>query len=361
MDELFFGFFKGRRILITGHTGFKGAWLSQWLLSLGAELTGASLPPPTQPNMYSILGLQQRMNSIQVDVRDYENLAEIVSKASPELIFHLAAQSLVRRSYRNPLETFMTNVMGTVNIIEAFRSSEATKVLIVITSDKCYEDLPVAGGFTEENRIGGSDPYSASKGCAELITASYGRSFFNEEKRNGKYLASVRAGNVIGGGDWAEDRLIPDCIRSWESGIPLRLRYPYAVRPWQHVLEPLRGYLQLAQKLFFEGRVFSGAWNFGPDMAEERSVIWVVKKMVSMGEMAIGYESEPTKTDPESQILRLDSEKAMTQLAWKCCWSIETTLKKTIDWYRAFRKGINMTELTLNQIKEYETECGKTK
>jgi CDP-glucose 4,6-dehydratase len=325
--------YSNRSVFVTGHTGFKGAWLAHWLPALGADVTGFALEPPTRPNLFDALELKARVRHVAGDVRDRDHLIAEVNAARPSVIFHLAAQAIVRRAYGEPHETFETNVMGTVNVLEAARRCPSVRAVVVVTSDKCYENSDLGRAFRETDPMGGHDPYSASKGCAELVTAAYRDSFFGD----GAAIATVRAGNVIGGGDWAVDRIIPDCVRAAVAGTPIVIRNPAAVRPWQHVLEPLSGYLALGALMLRDGSVFDGAWNFGPDHeAGERSVQWVVERFLedwgSGSWTALDANGEPH----EAQRLSLDSAKARERLGWAPVWDAELAVRHTASWYREY-------------------------
>jgi CDP-glucose 4,6-dehydratase len=298
--------YQNRTVLITGHTGFKGAWLSLWLHHLGANVVGYALKPPTQPSLFELCELNTKMTSIEGDVRDIDHLKSVMQQYRPEIIFHLAAQSLVRRSYRDPLETYSTNVMGTVNLLEAARQIGGVRVIINVTSDKCYQNQESACEYREIDPMGGQDPYSSSKGCAELITTAYTKSFFNPEhfEKHGVSLASVRSGNVIGGGDWAQDRLLPDCMKALLGNRSIVIRYPDAVRPWQHVLEPLSGYLLLAQLLYQKGAAFAEAWNFGPDDEGEKPVRWLVERIIEMWGGQTSWKIDQADQPYEAHILK---------------------------------------------------------
>jgi CDP-glucose 4,6-dehydratase len=329
--------YRTRRVFITGHTGFKGGWLGEWLTTMGADVTGYALDPPTQPNLFDALDLQSRLRHVVADVRDRERLVAEVQAAQPSVIFHLAAKALVRRAYEEPGETFETNVMGTVNILEAARACPSVRAVVIVTSDKCYENLETGLAFRETDPMGGRDPYAASKGAAELVTAAYRDSYFAD----GAGVASVRAGNVIGGGDWAPDRIIPDSVRALTAGEPIVVRNPDAIRPWQHVLEPLSGYLQLGARLLEDGRRYEGAWNFGP--TEERAdepVRWVVERFVS--EWGAGSWTTPPSAEGqphEAQRLSLDSTKAREQLDWAPVWDPQTAVSRTAAWYREYYRA----------------------
>jgi CDP-glucose 4,6-dehydratase len=341
-------FWMQRRVLITGHTGFKGAWLSLWLQSLGAELAGLALGPPTQPSLYELAGVGSRMREFAADVRDPAQVREAVQSSAPEIVLHLAAQPMVRRSLREPAMTYELNVMGTVNVLEAVRRQGAgVRAVVVVTSDKCYENSGVAARrFVETDPLGGDDPYSSSKACAELLTAAYRSSFFDEAGAPG--VATARAGNVIGGGDWGEDRLLPDSVRAVESGELLRVRNPQAVRPWQHVLSPLSGYLQLAQELS-EGRA-ARAWNFGPREHDVRTVSWVVERLAELWDGALSWEVDERPNPPEAGHLALDSGDAERLLGWSPPSDLEQALELVVDWHRAQQEGADMRRVSLGQI-----------
>jgi CDP-glucose 4,6-dehydratase len=329
--------YYSRRVLITGHTGFKGSWLALWLTRMGAKITGYSLQPPTNPNHFQLLDLN--INSVIGDIRDGDKLKEIFIEQKPEIVFHLAAQAIVRLSYKDPLETFSSNVIGTVNVLEAARATGGVRAIVNVTSDKCYENREWPWGYRETDALGGYDPYSASKGCAEMVTASFRNSFFNPEeygKTHQTLLASARAGNVIGGGDWAQDRLIPDIMRAVHQNEKVKIRNPYAVRPWQHVLEPLHGYLVLGQRLLEGKKEFADAWNFGP--AEEDSVsVGEIVSQIKKSWPKIDCEISQTQDQPhEAALLRLDCSKARTKLKWTPVWTGQTAVEKTAHWYRTF-------------------------
>jgi CDP-glucose 4,6-dehydratase len=329
-----FGFWRNRRVLVTGHTGFKGSWLALWLEMLEAEVWGYALPPRTPDDNYAVCRLDQKIKSVLGDIRDSGRLEKLFAEVRPEVVFHLAAQPLVRESYDSPQETFDVNVGGTVNLLERCRKSDSVRVVVNITSDKCYENLELRRGYCEGDRLGGHDPYSASKAAAEIITTAYRRSFFAPTGRVG--LASARAGNVIGGGDWQKDRLLPDCIRSLFRGRTITIRHPHATRPWQHVLEPLAGYLSLAERLAADPQAFDSAWNFGPrseDIREVGAVVELVTRIWGGGKWEIASGQELLH---ESTLLHLDSSKAIAGLGWSPRWSLETSLEKTVAWYREF-------------------------
>ena len=348
-------FFSGRRVLVTGHTGFKGAWLTLWLQQLGAEVTGFALAPPTTPSLFELAGVGDLVHSVTGDVRDQAALATAVREAAPEVVIHMAAQPLVRESYLNPVETYATNVMGTVHLLEAVRQNGGVKAVVNVTTDKCYENREWPWGYRENEPMGGYDPYSSSKGCSELVSAAYRNSYFNEAAygSHGVALASARAGNVIGGGDWAADRLIPDCVAALLRGEPVRIRNPHAVRPWQHVLEPLSGYLTLAQRLYLEGPRYAGAWNFGPADEDAREVEWIVKRMCGRWLEGASFNVDQGEHPHEAHYLKLDCSKAKGELGWRPRWSLETAIDMIIDWTRGYQRGDNMRELCLNQIARY--------
>jgi len=345
-------FWKDKRVFLTGHTGFKGGWLSLWLSELGAEVHGYALPPPTEPNFFTTCDVQQRLASNTIaDIRDIDTLARALKTARPDVAFHLAAQSLVRHSYAAPVETYAVNVMGTVNLFEAVRQTPGIKAVVNITSDKCYENREWVWPYRENEAMGGFDPYSSSKGCAELVTAAWRGSFLDQA---GVQLASARAGNVIGGGDWAGDRLIPDFLRALDAGKILEIRSPTAIRPWQHVLEPLSGYLMLAEKLCTEGAGFAEAWNLGPDEADARTVQWIVETLCSQLPGA-RWQCDSAQQTHEANTLRLDSSKARSRLGWYPRWNLQTALDKTLAWHQAWRQGSDMATISVQQIHEYET------
>lgn len=359
MDEL--SFFQGRRVLITGHTGFKGAWLTLWLLRRGALVTGFSLDIPTSPSLFETLNLANDIEHVTGDVRDAAHLIHVADSAQPEIIFHLAAQPLVRRSFRHPKETFDINVGGTTNLLEAVRQTESVRAMVCVTSDKCYERQSGNWGYRENDPLGGEDPYSASKAAAELVAAAYRESFFSSEVHASRSvgLATVRAGNVIGGGDWAEDRLIPDCIRAIVADEPIVVRHPQAVRPWQHVLEPLAGYLLLARRLWNDPERYSGPWNFGPVAEGHCSAAEIVQKIIQLWGHGHWTSALGQFEARETTCLRLSSDKAMSLLSWRPRWSLGAALKQTIDWYRAFywhEGGSKLRDLCEHQIDQYEAK-----
>lgn len=345
-------FWKNKKILITGHTGFKGSWLTIWLKKLGADITGFSKSIPTNPSLFEIANVQKDIKSIEGNIQNYEILKEVISKSEPEIIFHMAAQSLVIKSYSDPIETYSTNVMGTVNLLYAVKETKKTKVVVNVTSDKCYENNESLEGYKEDDPMGGYDPYSSSKGCAELITKSFRNSFFSSDTKNNVALASVRAGNVIGGGDWAQNRLIPDIFRAIKNKEMVKIRNPNSIRPWQHVLDPLHGYIQLAEKLW-DDKTFSEGWNFGPDKKEVKPVSWIIEKFNELWKDKINWEIENSKFH-EANNLILNCQKAKTKLQWNSKININTALKLTIEWYEKYFNNENMRKITEEQIEKFQ-------
>jgi CDP-glucose 4,6-dehydratase len=348
--------YRGRRVLITGHTGFKGSWLSLWLRDLGAEVIGVSLDPKTYPNHWDLLRLGEDIEDYRLDIRDSNELANIFEKTKPEIVFHLAAQPLVRSSYSEPLETWSTNVMGTANVLEACRGSPTVRVILVITTDKCYENKEWTWGYRENDQLGGHDPYSASKAASELVAASYRNAFLQGD--NSALLVTARAGNVIGGGDWSEDRLIPDLIRAITKKQSLEIRSPNATRPWQHVLESLSGYLLLGRTLVEGGRKFEGAWNFGPERSGNQSVAKVLSCLNTHWPEMKWHETH-VKQDHEATLLYLDSSKAHANLGWQSVWDLDVALKKTVDWYRSYLDDKNV--VSQQQLYEYVNAAKNSK
>jgi len=344
-------FWKEKRVLITGHTGFKGSWLSVWLQRKGAHVIGLSLNPPSDPNLFELARVSDGMISIYGDIRNIDEVRAVIDGYRPEIVFHMAAQALVRHSYEAPLETYTTNVMGTVNILEAVRLSDSVRAIVNITSDKCYKNREWYWGYREDEPMGGKDPYSCSKGCAELVISSYRDSYFSENK-NVK-VSSARAGNVIGGGDWGADRLVPDIIRAFMDDRSALIRFPNAIRPWQHVLEPLNGYLMLAEKMW-GGNEFSSAWNFGPDDGDAKSVAWIVDSLTRLWGKGASWVKDSNQHPHEANYLKLDCSKARNLLNWTPKLRIETALKWVVRWYRAFQDGQDMRKITESEIERYE-------
>lgn len=355
-------FWRGKRVFLTGHTGFKGGWLSLWLAHMGAKVTGYSLKPNTTPNLFQVANVEDILVASHIaDVRDLERLTGAINIASPEIVFHMAAQPLVRHSYVNPVETYATNVMGTVHLLECMRSQPNVRATVIVTSDKCYENKEWVWGYRENEAMGGFDPYSSSKGCAELVTAAYRQSYFdsgkNSEHLNG--IATARAGNVIGGGDWSIDRLIPDAIRSFDSNEKLILRNPFAIRPWQHVLEPLSGYLVLAESLYTNNLDFTGGWNFGPADRDARPVHEVIDLLLKGWGNKVNWTQDGANQPHEAHLLKLDCSKARQFLNWLPTWNIETAVEKIIDWHQAFQEKLNMRAVCIDQIVSYESSLLK--
>ncbi len=349
-------FYPGKRVFITGHTGFKGSWLSIWLHSLGAHVTGYALAPPTDPSLFESARVGGLMTSIIADVRDLERLKSEMTAAAPDIVIHMAAQPLVRDSYRIPVETYAVNVMGTVHLLEAVRACPSVRSVVNVTTDKVYENREWLWGYRENEPFGGYDPYSNSKGCSELVTASYRSSYFNPEDytRHGVALATARAGNVIGGGDWAVDRLIPDVLRAVLAGKAVRIRNPHAIRPWQHVLEPLSGYLKLAQRLFEDGARYSEGWNFGPSDEDTRPVEWIVSRMCEEWGNGARYEIDAGEHPHEARYLKLDCSKARLKLGWYPRWPLERSLNSIIAWSRVYIRQEDLRNECLRQILEYQ-------
>jgi CDP-glucose 4,6-dehydratase len=351
-------FWKDKRVFITGHTGFKGSWLCLWLHELGAQVTGYALDPPTDPSLFDLCKIDSLVKSTIADVRDGEALMKAMQAARPEIVIHMAAQPLVRDSYKIPVETYAINVMGTVNLLEAIRQCTTVRAVINVTTDKCYENKEWVWGYRENETLGGFDPYSNSKACSELVTASYRSSYFNP----GRYaehrvaLASARAGNVIGGGDWASDRLIPDCITAILKGEKVLIRNPHAIRPWQHVLEPLSGYLRLAQGLYEDGIHYSGAWNFGPDDSDAQTVESVVQTLCSKWGGDASYEIDKGLHPHEAHYLKLDCSKAKAELRWHPRWGLDKAIESIVEWTSVYRDHNDVSEVCLKQIREYSSE-----
>lgn len=347
-------FWRGKSVLLTGHTGFKGSWLALRLIKMGARVHGYALLPPTSPNMFDLIGIKDDLASHTIsDIRDAEAINFAFHKSNPEIIIHMAAQPIVRDSYKIPSETYSVNVMGTVNVLEAVRKTDSVRAVVCVTTDKCYENKEWIWGYRENEPLGGYDPYSSSKACAELAVASWRRSFFGGD--DDARIATARAGNVIGGGDWANDRLIPDCIRAATSGEKIIVRSPSAVRPWQHVLEPLSGYITLAQKLHDDGHDFSEAWNFGPGSEDEKSVGYIVEQFCM--QYGTEYEILHSHDQPhEAAYLKLDSSKARVKLQWQPKWNIAEAIKKTVEWVKIWYSGEDVRKISEEQIEEYTDE-----
>jgi CDP-glucose 4,6-dehydratase len=351
-------FWNSRKVFVTGHTGFKGGWLTLWLRSLGARVTGYSLPPDTIPNLFNAARVGEGIASVIEDVRSYKALLDAIKSSEAEVIFHLAAQPLVRRGYLAPRETYETNVMGVVNVLDAARLIPSVRAVVIVTSDKCYENREWLWGYREDEPMGGFDPYSSSKGCAELVTSAFRRSYFTA--RDGELIpaaiASVRAGNVIGGGDWSEDRLLPDFVRAATSGRRLEVRNPVATRPWQHVLDPLHGYLTLAERLASGDMALATGWNFGPSEEDTKPVSWVADQAVSRWGNAASWSPHRIDQVHEARHLKLDSSRARALLGWRPRFTSATAIDVTIDWYKAFYAGEDMQRFTLSQISHLMSE-----
>lgn len=347
------GFWRGRRVFLTGHSGFKGGWLAMWLSELGAEVYGYSLAPASAPALFDSAGLASCVAGEFADIRDAEHLQQSLAAFRPELVLHLAAQPLVRESYRSPAQTYATNVTGTLNLLEAVRSCASVRAVLVVTTDKCYENREWLWPYREQDALGGHDPYSSSKACVELLCASWRESFFREA---GVALATARAGNVIGGGDWSADRLLPDILRAWDNEQLLTLRYPDAVRPWQHVLDPLRGYLMLAQALLEQGQAMAQAWNFGPDSEGTATVGEVVQAMSQLWPGRARWAVDAHAQPHEAGLLTLDSSKARTLLNWRPRWGLHQALQRTLEWHHAWRDGQDMQQYSRAQIAAHEGE-----
>ncbi len=351
-------FWKNKTVLVTGHTGFKGSWISMILKKFGTNVVGFSKDIPTKPSMYEIANVEEGMKSIIGNINDFKHLKQVFDENKPEIVIHMAAQAIVRESYKNPLETFSTNVMGTANILDVVKNSDSVKVVIIVTSDKSYRTKIDYSKYSEEDPMGGYDPYSSSKGCAELVTSSYRSSFFNPEKfpEHQISIASVRAGNVIGGGDWGIDRLFPDIMRGIQNNSNIKIRNPESTRPWQFVLDPLFGYILLAEKMWDDGKKFSQGWNFGPTNDDEKPVKWIIEFIKNHADKEIDFEIDTLSQPHEEKYLRLDCTKAISELGWKSKMSIEKTLMWTLKWYLAYIDGNNMENLSEKQIEEFIAE-----
>ncbi len=350
--EMNLAFWQGKRVLLTGHTGFKGSWLSLWLQELGANLTGYALPPNTNPCLFDLANVASGMNSIKGDIRDLDSLKAILINADPEIVIHMAAQPLVRDSYQFPIETFATNVMGTVHLLEAVRFAPSVRAVVNVTTDKCYQNNEWVWGYRETEPLGGRDPYSASKACAELVSNAYRNSYYHPSGQK-VALATARAGNVIGGGDWAKDRLMTDLISAFTEGRSALIRNPNSIRPWQHVLEPLRGYLMLAERLFNDGAAFAEAWNFGPNDEDAKPVFWLVQELSKYWGGNTSWEIQPGEHPHEANYLKLDISKAKARLGWQPTMSLKQALDLTARWSRQLTTGVDARTITLNQIKSY--------
>ncbi len=349
-------FWKGRRVLLTGHTGFKGSWLTLWLEKLGAAVTGYALEPPTQPSLFEQAEIAGAIRSICADVRDFPLLKATIAESRPEVVIHMAAQSVVRSSFEDPIETYSSNVMGTVNLLEAVRQLGQPCAVVNVTSDKCYDNREWLWAYRENEPMGGHDPYSSSKGCAELVTSAFRDSFFppRSTQSHGVALASARAGNAIGGGDWTKDQLIPDLMKSFLANQPCLIRNPSAVRPWQFVLEPLRGYLMLAERLAQKGHEFAAAWNFGPADCDAKPVSWIADEAARLWGKPASWNRDPAAHPKEANFLKLDASKARAGLGWRPVLPLEPALGWIVEWWRAFQQGSKMRSLTCAQIERYE-------
>ena len=349
-------FWKGKKVFLTGHTGFKGGWLSLWLTSMGAKVTGYALAPNTTPSLFAVLGIEALIERSHIaDICDLVKLQNAMVEIRPDVVIHMAAQPLVRYSYANPVETYATNVMGTVHVLESARSIDSVRATVVVTTDKCYENTERLEGYRESEPLGGHDPYSNSKGCAELVTAAYRQSYFPESKflEHRHAIASARAGNVLGGGDWSEDRLIPDAIKAFGSRQSLNIRNPLATRPWQHVLEPLSGYLVLAQALYQNGPQYMGAWNFGPRDEDVKPVKEVVDLLISKWGSPAVWEQDAGSHPHEAHSLRLNISKAQEQLGWSPKWSLHAAIDHIVSWQQAYQNNQDMKAISLSQIHSY--------
>jgi CDP-glucose 4,6-dehydratase len=344
-------FWNGKRVFLTGHTGFKGSWLSLWLNSMGSSVKGYSLEPNTSPSLYNILGLDNNIESEIGDIRDLNKLKKSIDVFKPDIIIHMAAQPLVRHSYKEPIETYSTNIMGTINVLEAVRECNSVKAVVIVTTDKVYENKEWSWGYRENEPLGGYDPYSSSKACAELVTAAYRQSFFSSS--DSPSVATARAGNVIGGGDWSEDRLIPDAIRAFDQNLPIVIRNPLSTRPWQHVLEPLSGYLMLAENLFNERRKFAQSWNFGPEDTDCRSVQWILDELIKIWGSNASWVLDVKANPHEANFLKLDCSKAKHELNWHSKWGISSVLEMIVKWHKRYQSGATMMDICVQEIKNY--------
>lgn len=353
--NLYNNIFNNRKVLVTGHTGFKGSWLCLLLTQLGAQVYGYALEPPTEPSLFKEANIHELVNSQIGDIRDLKQLQTYIQKIEPEVIIHMAAQPLVRDSYKIPVETYSTNVMGTVNLLESCRNVSSVRAIVIVTTDKCYENREWHWGYREDEAMGGYDPYSNSKGCSELVTSSYRNSFFNpkEYDKHKVAIATARAGNVIGGGDWANDRLITDFIKAISKGEKLKIRSPFSIRPWQHVLEPLNGYLTLAAKLYTEGAEYGQAWNFGPEDNDAKNVEWITREICKLWGDGAHYEVDTNPQPHEANYLKLDCSKAKAVLDWHPNWNIQQTLESIVEWNKSFINKENIREVSIKQIIEF--------
>ena len=352
-------FWRDKTVLITGHTGFKGAWLSLWLSSVGARVIGYSLAPPTNPNLFDLANVGSGIRSVMGDICDYENLKRLIDCHKPEIVFHMAAQALIFQGYQNPIETFDVNALGTARLLEAVRQSGGVKVVVIVTTDKCYQAGENSAAFVETDALGGNDPYSSSKACAELVVAAYRSAYSNSLFSQVPAVATARAGNVIGGGDWAPDRLLPDMIRAIIERRPVAIRYPHAIRPWQHVLEPLGGYILLAEKLWQNGPQFAEAWNFGPQ-CEVASVRDVVQQVIHLWGDGASWIHDTAQHPHETKILRLDCTKALRRLGWQPRWQLSQALEATVAWYKAYVRGQDVRAVLFDQIEAYQAQAIET-
>lgn len=350
-------FWKDKRVFLTGHTGFKGSWLSLWLASMGADVRGYALAPEAR-SLFTLSGIDRDIDSIYADIRDTDLLCQAIRRFKPDIVLHLAAQSLVRVSYADPIGTYSTNIMGTANLLEAVRACDSVQAVVVVTSDKCYENREWLWGYREDEPMGGYDPYSSSKGCVELLVSSWRRSYFADRDHpdGACRLASARAGNVIGGGDWGQDRLVPDILKAFEIRKPVRIRFPNAIRPWQHVLEPLRGYLLLAERLVTHGVAFAEGWNFGPDADSERTVSDIVDRLCRLWGEGASWELDEGTQPHEARLLKLDSAKARARLDWLPWWTIDDTLSAIASWHKAYLSNCDVRDFTLGQIAHYQSK-----
>lgn len=347
---------QGRRVFLTGHTGFKGSWMALWLTGLDATVCGYALEPPSTPNLFEVARVNERILHIEGDICDLPRLRKVMQEFAPDVVFHLAAQSLVRRSYAEPVSTYATNVMGTVNVLECIRHTPSVKAAVLITTDKCYENREWHWGYREQDRLGGHDPYSNSKACAELVSAAYRDSFFppDQLEKHGVAVATARAGNVIGGGDWAVDRLIPDLMRGFIAGEQVQIRNPESIRPWQHVLEPVRGYLQLAERLLAGDKEFASAWNFGPGEEDARPVEWIVGELAKQWSPEASWIVDDGTHPHEATYLKLDCARAHQLLGWRPSLRLSGALELIVDWYKHWQAGSDMQQITLDQITGYQ-------